>query len=91
MRRRGCAGEVVDVREAHPSKPRRQVPDDVPIDDLEPALFLQVRDVASAPGQEVIKADDTRALFDQAVAEVRPNEPGTPGDKRNPFRSSFHS
>jgi hypothetical protein len=58
---------------------------------FEPALVLQMRDIAGAAGEEIIETDDPRALFDQTVAKVRSDESRPARNKRNPFSSTFQS
>ena len=53
----------------------------VVVEELE-ALAAQVRDVLQRPGVEVVDADDSEAVLDQVVAEVRAEETGAAGDDR---------
>jgi hypothetical protein len=47
----------------------------------EPWMAHQVVEVALRPGQQRVEAHDVMALRHQALAQVRPQEPGTAGDQ----------
>ena len=68
----------------------RNLVDHVLLDQIESALALEVAQVLRAAGKEAVQADDARALLDQPVADVRPDEPGTAGDQRDRFRLTLH-
>jgi hypothetical protein len=57
---------------------------DVLVDEAEPGVVHQVRDVLQRPGQEVVDAHDVTALAQELLAQVRPDEPGPAGD-HNPL------
>src|SRR5207248_7074369 len=53
---------------------------DVVVPEREAAAGVQVLDVGRAAGDEVVHADDLVALGQEALAQVRADEPGPPGD-----------
>jgi len=50
------------------------------LDEGEPGIAEQVRDVVRAPGEEVIDADDGVAVGKEPLAQVRTDEAGAAGD-----------
>ena len=84
MRRRGRAGEMVDVGNSGHQQPGGKLVDHVMLDETELRMMNEVPDILATPGQEVVEADDDRAVADQPVAEVRPDEPRAARDERDP-------
>jgi hypothetical protein len=83
MRRRGGAGEVVDLvdREAPGREAAGQGIDDVVLDHVEARLALQVPQVRLPAGEEAVEADDASALAQEDVAQVGADEAGASGDE----------
>ena len=50
-------------------------------DQLEALVVEQMLDVAPRAGEEIVEADDLRALRQQALAEMRAEKAGAAGDQ----------
>ena len=74
----GGTGQVVDF--VHFEEDRQR---DVVADQLEVWTVQQVTDVRLLAGEEVVQAEDVVSLFDQALAEVRAEEPGPAGHQNS--------
>ena len=55
--------------------------DDVGLDEVEARVALQMAKVAASAGVKVVEADHVRAVGEQGVAKMRPEEPGASGDE----------
>jgi hypothetical protein len=60
---------------------------DVVLDELEPPLTHEVRDVLGIPRDEVVEADHRVSVSEEPVAEVRAEEAGGAGDEHSHARS----
>ena len=69
--RRRRAGQVPDLVGFDVQRERH-----VMADEFEPGVVVQVIDVALGPGEQVVHANDLVALAEQAVDQVRSEEPG---------------
>ena len=74
-RRGGGTGEIVDLIDFEFVRIA-----DVVTDEFEVGMIDEGGEVAFPAGVEVIKADDFVVFIQKALAEVRPEEPGTAGD-----------
>jgi hypothetical protein len=54
--------------------------------ELELVVIEQMVDIALRAGEEVVDANDVRALREQAIAEVRAEEAGAPGNQYARFK-----
>ena len=76
MHGRGRTGEIVDFVDLDIERKGHVV-----AHELEPWVAVQVVDVALRAGEQVVEADHLVPLIQQAVDQVRPDEPGTAGDE----------
>jgi hypothetical protein len=75
MRRRGSAGEVVDVCDGLCSASKRgQRVDNIVLDQFETVVLFEMADILTPAGDETVEADDRRTVVEQTVAKVRPDE-----------------
>ena len=74
----GGTGQVVDF--IHFEEDRQR---DVVADELEVWTVQQVTDVRFLAGEKAVHAEDVVSLFDQALAEVRAEEPGPAGHENS--------
>ena len=81
-----CITSVNGVRSAVSSRSTPAVVGDVELDEVEPVMAEQVRDVAGVACAAVVDADDAITAVDQAVADVRADEAGPAGDDDMPQR-----
>ena len=80
MNRRGRARHVVDLIDLDVERKRNVMPDQ-----LEELGVHQMRDVALGPGEEVIDADDGRALPQEPLGQMGAQKSGTAGDQHTIF------
>ena len=83
--RAGRAGEMQDVVDRPVDLDRLG---DVVLDELEPRVVEERRDVAARAGQQVVDADDLVAVVEESLAKMRPDEPRPAGDDRSQRASS---
>jgi hypothetical protein len=76
MRRRGGAGEMVDVREARFAETElgRQAIDHVGFDEGEAGLAVEMREIRGSPGLEIVEASDARALGEEGINQMGTDE-----------------
>ena len=83
VRRRGRAGQVIDVGEMKVARHRDRRLDHVMLDQLEAGVAVEMAEVLAAAGEEIVDADDARALGNQAVAQMRADKARPAGNERD--------
>ena len=76
MDRRGRAGEIVDLVDLHIEREG-----DVVADQFEVLVVKEMLDIAARAGEEIVDADNVRAVRQQALAEMRTEKAGAAGDQ----------
>ena len=71
---RSRTGEIVDLVDLQIDRERHVV-----ADELEALVIEQMLDIAPGAGEEIVEADDFRALRQQALAQMRAEKTGATG------------